>query len=224
MRLRLFLALFALSVGSAPAEELNTILSRMDQAAQKFRSFSATTKRTEFTSVLNETTEMNGSVRLKKGKGGAQGIVEFTEPDQRTYQFAGRMLEIFYPKANRVEIYDAGKHISTVDEIVLMGFGTSGADLRKNYQVKLAGSETLNGVRVSKLELVPKGEEVRKLTTKIELWIPEGGSNPIQEKFTQPSKDYSLVQFFDIKINAPLPDSDFTLKLPPDVKKIYPQK
>jgi outer membrane lipoprotein-sorting protein len=224
MRFSLSFVLFALAVTSARAEELPDILARMDKAAQKFHSFSAATHRTEFTAVLSETTEMNGFVRLRKSKGGTQGIVDFTEPDPRTYEFSGRTLKIFYPKANTVEIYDAGKHISTVDEIVLMGFGTSGADLRKNYQVKLAGSETLNGVRVSRLELTPKGEEVRKLTTRIELWIPEGGSNPIQEKFTQPSKDYSLVAFSDIKINAPLPESDFSLKLPKDVKKIYPQK
>lgn len=224
MRFSLFIAVIALAIAPLHGEQLADILARMDKAAQKFHSFSATTHRTEFTAVLNETTEMSGFVRLRKAKGGTQGIVEFNKPDPRTYHFSGRMLEIYYPKNNSEEIYDAGKHISTVDEIVLMGFGTSGADLRKNYQVKLASSETLNGVRVSKLELTPKGEEVRKLTTKIELWIPEGGSNPIQEKFTQPSNDYSLVVFSDIKINAPLADSDFSLKVPADVKKIYPQK
>jgi outer membrane lipoprotein-sorting protein len=74
------------------------------------------------------------------------------------------------------------------------------------------------------LELIPKSEEVRNLTTKIELWIPEGKSNPVQEKLTQPSKNYHLVVFSDVKLNVPLPDSDYSLKLPPGVTKLHPQK
>jgi outer membrane lipoprotein-sorting protein len=224
MRSSLRFALFALAVLSARAEALKDILARMDQAAAKFQSFTANTKRLDFTAVLNETTEMNGLVRLKKGKGGMQGIVEFDKPNQRTVQFAGKTMEVYYPKANTVEIYDAGKHASVIDEIILLGFGTSGAQLRKNYDVKLVGTETLNGIHTSRLELVPKSGEVHNYATKIELWIPEGESNPIQEKLTQPSKNYQLVLFSNLKVNVPLPASDFSLKLPPDVTRVYPQK
>jgi len=224
MRSLLRFALFAATIVSLRAEELKEILARMDQAANKFQSFTATTKRTEFTAVLSQTEESAGSVRLRKGKGGTQGIVEFTEPNPRTIHIAGKTLEIFYPGANTVEIYDAGKHITTADEILLMGFGVSGAELRKNYDIKLAGTETLNGEKTSRLELVPKSDEVRKLATKIELWIPEGKNNPVQEKLTQPSKNYQLVSFSNVKLNVPLADSDYSLKLPSGVKKIYPQK
>jgi outer membrane lipoprotein-sorting protein len=217
-------ALFALALTSLHAETLNDILARMDKAAVKFQSFSATTKTIDYTAVLDEKKEQSGVMRLKKGKGGMQGVVIFAEPDPRTIQFSGKTLEVYYPKANNVEIYDAGKHTNVIDEIILLGFGTSGAELRKNYQVTLAGTETLNGDRASRLELIPKSDEVRQYASKIELWIPEGDSNPIQEKVTQPNKDYHLVQFSDRKINPPIPDSDFSLKLPPGVKKVYPQK
>lgn len=224
MRFSFPFALVAVAVASARAEDLNEILARMDQAAVKFQSFTANTKRTEFTAVLNETEESAGSVRLKKGKGGAQGIIQFTEPNPRTIHVEGKKVEVFSPKANTVEIYDTGKHITTADEILLLGFGVSGAELRKNYDVKLGGTETLNGEKTTRLQLVPKAEEVRNLATKIELWIPEGKSNPIQEKITQPSKNYQLVVFSDVKLNVQLPDSDYMLKLPSGVKKIYPQK
>jgi outer membrane lipoprotein-sorting protein len=224
MRFPLRFVLFALALTSARAEELKDILARMDQAAVKFQSFTATMKSTDFTAVLNESEDSYGTVRLRKGKGGTQGIFEFTKPNPRTIHLSGKTLEVFSPKGNTVEIYDAGKHISTADEILLMGFGVSGSELRKNYDVKLAGSEVLNGERTSRLELIPKSEEVRNLTTKIELWIPEGKSNPVQEKLTQPSKNYHLVVFSDVKLNVPLPDSDYSLKLPPGVTKLHPQK
>jgi outer membrane lipoprotein-sorting protein len=218
------IALFALAFTSLRAETLDEILTRMDKAAAKFQSFSATTKTIDYTAVLDDKKEQNGVMRLKKGKGGMQGVVIFDRPDPRTIHFSGKTLEVYYPKANNVEIYDAGKHTNVIDEIILLGFGTSGAELHKNYQVTLAGSETLNGVRTSRLELIPKSDEVRQYASKIELWIPEGESNPIQEKVTQPSKDYHLVQFSDRQINPSLPDSDFSLKLPSGVKKVYPQK
>ena len=66
---------------------------------------------------------------------------------------------------------------------------------------------------------------LKKLITKIELWIPEGQSNPIRAKFSaQLSKNYEMVDYSDIKVNPALPDSAFKLELPPNVKKIYPQK
>jgi outer membrane lipoprotein-sorting protein len=71
---------------------------------------------------------------------------------------------------------------------------------------------------------MPKTDELKKLITKIELWVPEGQANPIQEKVTEPSKNYELVTYSDIKVNPALPDSAFELKLPPKVKKIYPQR
>jgi outer membrane lipoprotein-sorting protein len=224
MQFFLRVALSALAITSLRGEALNGILARMDQAAVKFQSFSAATKTIDYTAVLDSKEEQAGVMRLKKAKGGMQGVVVFADPDPRTIYFAGKTLEVYHPRANNVEIYDAGKHTNVIDEIILLGFGTSGAELHKNYQVTLAGTDTLNGVRTSRLELIPKSDEVRQYANKIELWIPEGESNPIQEKVTQPSKDYHLVQFSDRKINPTLPDSDFSLKLPAGVKKVYPQK
>jgi outer membrane lipoprotein-sorting protein len=227
MRLPLRIALFAFALTSLRAESLNDILTRMDQAAVKFRSFSAATKRIEYTAVLDDKKEENGVMRMKKGKGGMMGVVIFSDPDPRTYYFSGKTLEIYLPGTNSVEIYDAGKHTSVVDEIILLGFGTSGAELRKNYEVTLVGPETVNGVPTTKLQLVPKTAEVRQYAGKIELWIPEGDSSPIQEKLIPPppSKDYNLILFSDRKINNPaLSDADFSLKLPAGVKKVYPQK
>ena len=72
--------------------------------------------------------------------------------------------------------------------------------------------------------MTPKSAELKKLITKIELWMPEGRDTPIQEKVTEPSKNYELITYSDVKVNPDLPDSSFDLKLPAKVKKIHPQK
>lgn len=224
MRPIVIIGVLLLTGAGLHAETLNEILSRMDSAARDFRSFSASMKRTEFTAVINDSADSTGVVRLKKGKNGTLGIVEFTEPDPRTLHFDGRAVEIYYPKAKTLEVYDAGKHTNTLDSFVLLGFGSSGVDLRKSYDVALAGVETVAGTRTSRLELTPKLVEVKKMVTKIELWIPEGQSNPVQEKITQPSKNYSLIIYSNLKLNPPLPDSAFDLAVPAGIKKIYPQR
>jgi outer membrane lipoprotein-sorting protein len=181
-------------------------------------------KRMEFTAVLNESTEANADARLKKTKNGTVGVLEFGDPDPRVVHFSGKTLEIFYPKAKTLEVYDTGKNAAALDQFILLGFGTSGADLRKNYDLKLDASETVGGVRTSHLELAPKAEDARKMVTRIDLWIPEGQNTPLQEKLLEPSKNYQVITYSDVKINPVIPDAEFELKLPAGVKKVYPQK
>jgi len=212
------------SAGLAKAEPLTDVLARMDHAAAEFHSLSAKMKRVQFTAVLNESAEMEGTVRLRRTKNGTQGIVEFPQPEQRTVFINGKQVQIYYPKAKNVEIYDASKYTSNMDQVLLLGFGTSAAELRKSYDIKDGGVQKINGVDTTRIELTPRSDEMKKLITKIELWIPEGQSNPIRTKFSEPSKNYELVDYSDIKVNPVLPDSAFAWKLPKDVKKIYPQK
>ena len=208
----------------AQAETLTEVLTRMDQSAREFRSVSTKMKRMQYTAVIDERSEMEGVMRIRRGKGGTVGVIEFLPPEQRTVFISGKNIQVFYPKANSVEIYDASKYVSNIDQFLLLGFGTTSAELNKSYTMRVAGTETIGSVQATRLELTPKAGELKNLITKIELWIPAGQSNPIQEKVTEPSKNYELVTYSEIRVNPNLPDSAFELKLPGGVKKIYPQK
>ena len=208
----------------ATAEPLADVLARMDSAAAEFHSLSAGMKRVQFTAVLSESSEMDGTLRLRRIKGGTQGVVEFQQPEKRTVFINGKQVQIYYPKANNVEIYDTSKYTSNMDQILLLGFGTSAAELKKSYDIKDGGVQKINGSDTTRIELTPRSDEMKKLITKIELWIPAGQSNPVRAKFSEPSKNYELVDYSDIKVNPVLPESAFAWKLPAKVKKIYPQK
>lgn len=218
------LSLVMLFAAWASAESLPDVLARMDRAAGEFRSLTAQMKRVQFTAVLSESSEMDGELRLKRTKGGTVGVVEFQKPEQRTVVINGKQVQVYYPKANTVEIYDASKYSTNMDQILLLGFGTSSAELKKSYDFKDGGAQKINGADTIRIELTPKSAELKKLITKIELWIPEGQSNPIRAKFSEPSRNYELVDYSDIKVNPAVPDSAFALALPKSVKKIYPQK
>src|SRR5262249_44281119 len=95
----------------------------------------------------------------------------------------------------------------------------SGAELAKSYEVKLTGAETLGGQAVTKLELLPKSADAKKYVAKIELWIPANGAPyPVQEKIYEPSGDYRLITYSDVKINPPLKADAVKLKVPSGVK------
>lgn len=206
------------------AEPLAGLLARMDHAAAEFRSVSAKMKRVQFTAVLNESSEMNGVMRLRRAKNAVVGVVEFGAPEPRTVFVNGNKVEVYYPKANSVEIYDASKYASNIDQLLTLGFGTTSAELNKSYTIMDGGPQKLDGVMTTRLELTPKSAELKKLITKIELWIPEGQANPVREKITEPSKNYELVDYTGTQINPTLPEAAFELKLPAGVKKVQPQK
>jgi outer membrane lipoprotein-sorting protein len=208
----------------APAETLDAILARMDASARQFRSFSAHMKRTDFTAVLNESEIMNGTIRMKRNKSSVSGLMEFADPSPHTIAIAPHSVQRFYPKANVVEIYDTTKYTSVMDEYLLLGFGTTAAELSKTYNIKATGTETVGGAMATRLELTPTSAEVLKLIRKIELWIPEDQSHPVREKITEPSKDTIVVDYTEVELNPQLPDSAFELKLPNGVRRLNPKK
>jgi outer membrane lipoprotein-sorting protein len=212
--------LAALADTSLRAETLADILARMDESARNFRTFSANIKRTEYTKVLNDKEDIEGIERVKRINGQTVTLVEFHGPNAQTIRLSAKTADVYYPNAKMVEIWDAGKYARAANQFLLLGFGTSSAELKKDYDVSLGGADTLGSTRTTRLDLTPKDAETRKKFAKIELWIPEGDTVPIQVKVTEASQNYNLAVYSNRKVNEPLADSDLELKVPPDVKKV----
>lgn len=212
---------------AAPDANLQDLLGRMDQAAASFQSMSGNVKYITHTAVLDDNSEESGSALMKKiPPGQVQARIDFAKPDRHTVTIAQRQVQNYLPKEKTIESYDLGKHGEQLDRFVMLGFGTSGTELARDYDVKLAGSSVLNGQKTTVLELVPKSGAARDLVDKMDLWIPDRPARPypIQEKIFQKSGDYRLINYSDIKINSPIPADALQLKPPPGVKTVYPQK
>ena len=112
-----------------------------------------------------------------------------------------------------------------MDQFLLLGFGTSSAELRKSYDIKLSGEETVSGQKTARLELTPKSLKAKEYLQKAELWVSLADGRTVQQKIHEASGDYRLFTYSDVKWNADLPDSSFKFKsLPKDVKREHPQK
>jgi hypothetical protein len=237
MKLRLLTAtaLFALAALHAAAaqpaagkNERQDMLARMDKAAPTFRAMTAQVTYVTHTDVLNEdNTETGTAVMEKVQPGEVEGLVDFVSPDPHQLRIEKRRLEIYRPKIKQLEVYDLQKQGEQIDKFVMIGFGTSGAELAKDYDVTVSGVESLKGQtgKFIHSKLIPKSAEAREYVTSMELWIPEQGDPyPVREKVLAPSGDYRLVTYSDLKINPVLKSDALQLKLPAGVKTVYPGK
>ena len=192
----------------------------MDKAANDFKSMTAQVTYVTHTDVLNEDDTETGTVTMKKVQPGeVQGLVEFTSPDRKTVTFEKRRVQEYLPKINTLQVFDLDKHGEQLDKFFMIGFGTSGTELAKDYDVTVLGTENWQGQPAIHLQLIPKVAEARQYVQKMELWIPEQGDPyPLHEKILEPSGDYRLVTYSDLKINPPLQPDALQLKLPPGVQ------
>lgn len=230
MHVRTFtILLFASLLRAAPptsSESLQQVIARMDKAAAEFKAMKAQVTYVTHTDILNEDNTETGTAVMKKVPNGeVQGLVDFVTPDKKTITFEKRRMQIYYPKINTLQIMELAKYGEQVDKFVMIGFGNSGTELARDYDMTVLGIDSVNGAPAIRLQLAPKSAEVRQYVTKVELWIPEQGDPyPLREKISQPSKDYRIAAYSDLKINPPLKADELQPKLPAGVIREYPGK
>jgi outer membrane lipoprotein-sorting protein len=91
--------------------------------------------------------------------------------------------------------------------------------LRNNYDVKAGAEETVNGVKATKLELVPKDKKAREYAAKVEMWVPAGQAYGVQVKVNQPNGDSVLYTYSEAKLNPGLPETAYTFTAPPGARR-----
>ncbi|MGH9722966.1 MAG: LolA family protein [Bryobacteraceae bacterium] len=221
--MRLF-ALIVFAAASLPAETLDGVLARMNTAATNFKSQTAKVRRLIHTAVINESETESGTMRVRREKGNDfQVLIEITGPQPKAAAFNGRKVEVYYPKIATVQEFDAGKNRDMLVQFFLLGFASTRDQLERDYTLKLLPPENIGGSPAAHLELVPKSKQLLQHFKRAELWIGSNGY-PAQQKFHQSGGDYQMVTYSDVRINVALPDNDLRLKLPPGVKREYPQR
>jgi len=212
------------SGGKAQAQTswtLENVLKQLDIEAKDFRSLTADLERTKVTVVVNDRSTETGQILVRHDN---KMRIELTQPAPRTILRDGNELYIFNPKIRRVEQYDLSRHRSLVDQFLLLGFGTSGTELKKGYLVTVLGEERLDNQKTILLELTPKSDEVRNQVSKIHLWIDQATWLSAQQKFFETgSGDYFIIRYTNVARNVRIADSRFKPHWPRGTSKIKPQ-
>ena len=217
----LLLAITAWPQGNSAG--LDRVLAQMDTAAKNFRSTEANFVWEQYQKVINETESQKGKIYFRRQDGEIQMAADISEPDKKYILYSGGKVQVYQPKIDQVTEYNPGKNRSDLESFLVLGFGGSGHDLLKSYDVKYVGTETIGGIEVAKLELTPKSAKLRNNIAKILLWIDPARGVSVQQQFLEPGGDYRLAKYSDIRLNQRLPDNVFKLKTTGKTKIVSPQ-
>jgi len=223
MKRRLCLVVFALLLAStAHAQSLEAILNSMDQAAANFHSAQTDFVWDQYQKVVDEHDLQKGTMYFRRQGGEVQMAADITSPDKKYVLFSEGMVNVYVPSAEQVTQYNAGKNKADFETFLVLGFGGSGSDLQKSFDVKYTGMEQVQGVNAGKLELTPKSQKVRNMFATITLWIDPARGVSVQQKLLEPSGDYRLAQYSNIQLNKKINGDAFKLKTTSKTKYVRP--
>jgi outer membrane lipoprotein-sorting protein len=192
--------------------ELERVLDSMDKAADNFRNVQADFVWEQFQKVVKESDEQKGTIYFRRQDKKVEMAADIREPDLKKVLFANDKVRIYQPKIDQVTEYSAGKNRQDFESFLVLGFGGRGHDLAKSFDVSYEGPEQVEGQKTAKLLLIPKSDRVRGMFEKIYLWIDPARGISVQQQFLEPSGDYRLSKYSDIKMNVSIPESTFKLQ------------
>jgi outer membrane lipoprotein-sorting protein len=204
------------------AQNLEAVLSSMDKSAAGFHTAQTDFVWDQYQKVVNEHDLQKGTMYFRRQGDDVQMAADITEPDKKYVLFSGGKVSVYVPKAGQVTEYDAGKDKADFETFLVLGFGGRGHDLAKSFDVNYAGMEQVQGVNAAKLELKPKSQKVANMFQTITLWIDVGRGVSVQQLFSEPSGDYRLAKYNNIRINEKLPNDVFKLKTSGKVTYVRP--
>lgn len=203
--------------------DLDKVLKAMDQQSATFRSAQADFVWDQYTKIVDDHDIQQGTIYFRRsGKDEVQMAADIKQPAKQVL-FSGGQVKLYEPNLDRVTEYSAGKNKSEFESFLVLGFGGSGADLQRQFDVKFNGIEPVMGVKAAKLDLTPKSQSVKKMFQHIVLWIDPARGISVQQQFITADGDYRLAKYSNIVLNGKVPDDAFKLKTTSKTTTVRPQ-
>jgi outer membrane lipoprotein-sorting protein len=218
--LHIFLLSLTMLLQQQQAPSLESVLKKMDEAAANFHTTQADFVWDQYQRVVDETDTQKGTVFYRQAGKEIEMMAEIKEPDSKFVLYKDGKLQVYQPKIEQVMEYRTG---SEIESYLVLGFGGSGQDLMKSFDVSYGGEETVGGIATAKLQLVPKSEKLRNNFSKIVLWIDLSRGVSVQQQFFQTQGDYRLAKYSAIRINAKIGNEVFQLKTTKKTQFVSPR-
>jgi outer membrane lipoprotein-sorting protein len=228
------LACAALPQKPAGSDALDAVLKKMDAAAAGFRTTQAEFEWDSYEKVIDEVDDVEtGTIYYRRtGKDiemmanvkMAGSDSKALKPAPKFVLFSEGKIRMYLPTPDQVTVYDLGKNKTDFESYLVLGFGGSGHDLVKAFDVTYLGPETVGGVATAKLQLVPKSDKVRNTFQQILLWIDLDRGISLRQQFFEPQGNYRLTNYSAVQVNGrKIPDEVFKLKTTSKTQTISPQ-
>jgi len=198
---------------SLAAQDLKTVLAKLDAAAPNFHSTSADFEFDSYaTDPVPDKEVQKGTVYYARRGSDFQMAAhidqENDEPVPKIYTFSKGVFRLYEKLPNQVTTYKNDK----IGGYLLLGFGASGKELLEKWDITYGGEETLNGVKTEKLDLVPKDPAVRKNLLKVTVWMDTEHGVSLKQVFDQGQGQSRVSVYFNFKFNQSLPSDVFTFR------------
>jgi len=219
----------------APAESspLSAVLKKMDTAAAGFRTTQAEFQWEVYEKVIDEIDDIQkGTIYYRRSGKEIEMMADVKmagndpaklKPEPKYVLFSRGKIRMYQPKPDQVTEFDLGSNRSELETYVVLGFGGSGQDLQKAFDVSYVAPETIDGVSTAKLQLIPKSEKVRNTYKQIFLWIDLDRGISVQQQAFQPDGNYRLAKYSSIRVNEKISDEVFKLKTTSKTQTISPR-
>jgi outer membrane lipoprotein-sorting protein len=225
----------ASSQESKPADPaaLDAVLKKMDAVAANFTTAQANFQWETYQKVIDEVVDdQTGVIYYRKSNKQIEMMAEVKragssassmKDEPKFVLLSGGKVRLYQPKTDQVTEFDLGKNQSDFESYIVLGFGASGQDLQKNFDVTYMGPETIDGVKTAKLQLIPKSPKVKNTYSQIFLWIDLDRGVSVQQQLFQPQGDYRLAKYSQIKLHEKISDDVFKLKTTSKTQTVTPK-
>lgn len=214
----IFAATLALAMvparSAVAADDLQTVLRKLDSASANFRTTSADFQFDTVTTVpIFDKDVQKGTVYYKRDPKDSQMAARIAEvngrPVSKIVVSSGATIKLYEPKVNQVTILTK---LSQYQSWLMLGFGASGKELEEKWNMKYLGTEKIDGIATDKLEMIAKDPVVRKNIPKVTLWMDSDRGVSVQQLIDQGQGQTRTSHFTNLKVNQALPADAFTFK------------
>ncbi|HEY1805196.1 MAG TPA: hypothetical protein VGG45_12050 [Terracidiphilus sp.] len=213
-----FFAPIALIAAFAPisavrAQDLDSVLTRLDAAAKNFHTTTATFQfDTVQTDPIPDTDTLNGTAYYQRQGTHFQMAAHIDKhnkrPADQAYIFSNGILRESDTGKERDAraLAQAGKY----ESYLMLGFGASGHDLTDKWNTVYLGSEVIDGVKTDKLQLIAKDQSVRDNIPKVIIWLDTARAVSLKQVFDERDGTTRTCHYTNIRVNQALPSGAFS--------------
>ncbi len=202
----------------APSPQLAAVLAQMDTASKSFQSASASFAWEFYQRIVHDTTKQGGTMYIERSKAAAislgtavyeldaNGKLQATPA--KIINFSDGVLRVYTPAEKQVDLFKAGANQANFESFFSIGFGGSGTDLARTWNITDNGPETLTDagrpVKTEKLTLISKDPGVRDKVKQVTIWVDPTRDISLKQIFLLPNGDSRTALYTDLRVNAKL--------------------
>jgi outer membrane lipoprotein-sorting protein len=199
--------------------DTDQVLAKMEQASKNFPSLQADVQKTQYNNAISKFKDpQTGKVWISAPPNAARRIkIDFDKPLKELFLIDKGVLTHYYPGQKTGETKPVTRDDQAEGECVLMGLCQPGPRIKQNYDIRVVGPETVDGVKTMRLSLKPKDPTHASGFALIELWLDSTKWYTVQTRVTESNKNYANYRFSNFQTGK-IADSIFNIDIPKDAE------